>query len=232
MRDEKISPPSHVMSIHPSPVSLHLPVWRVFCAIDLPQNVRDQLLAHIKRLREAAPHAQASWSGAERIHLTLKFFGEIEQGQSEMLSAAASRATHQCSPFQIGLGGPGIFPPRGTPRVLWIGVNDLSGQLTDLQQQFENECAIEGFPKEERAFRPHLTLARIRKPHGSHALAAIHKSIEFKPVEISVSELLLFRSELSSEGSKYTVISRHGLGPEGPAVNSYALNNLSEKSCR
>jgi RNA 2',3'-cyclic 3'-phosphodiesterase len=211
MRDENILPPSRVMSIPPSSLELHSPVWRVFCAIDLPQNARGQLLAHIKRLREAAPHAQASWSRAESIHLTLKFFGDIEEGQVERLSAAASRVTHRYSIFQIGLGGPGAFPPRGTPRVLWIGVNDPSGQLTDLQQQYENECAKEGFPKEERSFRPHLTLARLRKPQGSRALADIHKGIEFRPVEVSVSELVLFRSELSNEGSKYTVISRHGL---------------------
>ena len=186
-------------------------MWRVFFAIEVPQDVRDQLLAHLKHLREAVPHVQASWSRAESIHLTLKFFGNIEQSQVERLSAAASRVTNRYSPFRIGLGGSGIFPPRGTPRVLWIGVNDPSGQLTALQQQFENECAKEGFPKEERAFRPHLTLARIRKPQGARRLAEVHAGIEFKPVEFSVSELLLFRSELSSEGSKYTIISRHGL---------------------
>lgn len=191
-------------------MGLNPPVWRVFCAIEIPRDVRDQLLAHIEHLREAVPQAQASWSRAESIHLTLKFFGNIEQDQVERLSAAASRVTRRYSPFQIGLGGSGIFPPRGTPRVLWIGVNDPSGQFADMQQQFEIECAKEGFPKDERAFHPHLTLARIRKPPGSRTLAESHKGIEFEPVEVSVSELLLFRSELSSEGSKYTIISRHG----------------------
>jgi len=186
-------------------------MWRVFCAIEVPRDVRDQLLAHIEHLRETVPHVQASWSRAESIHLTLKFFGNIEQSQVERLSVAASCVTNRYSPFQIGLGAPGIFPPRGTPRVLWLGVNDPSGQLTDLQQQFENECAREGLPKEERVFRPHLTLARIRKPQGARGLAEVHEGIEFKTVEFSVSELLLFRSELSSEGSKYTIISRHGL---------------------
>ena len=186
-------------------------MWRIFCAIEIPRDTRDQLLAHIEHLREAVPQVQASWSRAESIHLTLKFFGNIEQSQVERLSAAASRVTKRYSPFQIGLRESGVFPPRGTPRVLWIGVNDPSSQLTDLQQQFENECAKEGFPKEERAFRPHLTLARIRKPQGARRLADVHEGIEFKPVEFRVSELLLFRSELSSEGSKYTIISRHGL---------------------
>jgi 2'-5' RNA ligase len=208
------------MPADPSPFSLHPPEWRVFCAIEIPRDVRDQLLAHIGRLREAVPQAQASWSRPENIHLTLKFFGNIEQRQVERLSAAASRVTRRYSPFQIGLGGLGIFPPRGTPRVLWIGVNDPSGQLTDLQQQFENECSKEGFPKEERVFRPHLTLARIRNPQGSRSLGEIHKGIEFKPVEFGVSELLLFRSELSSAGSKYTIISRHGLERGRQLANS------------
>src|ERR1700730_4145029 len=123
------------------PSSVHPHVWRVFSAIEIPGEVRDQLLAHVKRLREAVPQAQASWSRAESIHLTLKFFGNIEQDHVQRLSAAASRVSRRYSPFQIGLGESGIFPPRGTPRVLWIGVNDPSGQLTNIQQQFENECA-------------------------------------------------------------------------------------------
>src|ERR1700704_3242397 len=108
------------MPVDPSSLDLHPPVWRVFCAIEIPREVRDQLLAHIERLREAVPQAQASWSRAESIHLTLRFFGNIEQDQVERLSAAASRVIHRFSPFQIGLGRSDTFPPRGTPRVLWI----------------------------------------------------------------------------------------------------------------
>ena len=204
------------MSISPSSLNVGTSAWRVFCAIDLPQDAREQLLAHIKALREAAPHAHASWSRPENVHLTLKFFGDIEPDRVERLSRATSRVTQRNPPFQIGLGETGVFPPRGTPRVLWIGVNDPSGELTDLQLQFEDECAREGFAKEERAFRPHLTLARLRKPEGSRMLGEIHKGMKFRPVEISVSELLLFRSELSSAGSKYTIISRHGLASTSP----------------
>jgi 2'-5' RNA ligase len=185
---------------------------RLFCAIDIPENVRTRLSNHIQHLRQAVPNAQASWSRETNIHLTIKFFGDVEEDKTEKLSAAAALVAQEFSPFQIRVGGAGAFPEQGLPRVLWIGIVDPSGNLANLQQQFEDECAKEGFPKEKRAFRPHLTLARIRNPQGSRALVTIHKEIGFASREIAVSELLLIRSELSSEGSRYTVISRQRLG--------------------
>jgi 2'-5' RNA ligase len=95
--------------------------------------------------------------------------------------------------------------------VLWIGIDDPSHALTVLQKKLENEFAREGFLKEDRAFRPHLTIARIRKPHDAARLAQTHLETKFETVEITLSELVLFRSELSSKGSRYTAISRHRL---------------------
>jgi 2'-5' RNA ligase len=93
--------------------------------------------------------------------------------------------------------------------VLWIGVSDPSGNLSALQQRLEDEYAIEGFEKEDRVFRPHLTIARLRRPEGARRLADAHLQMEFRPSEITLSELIVFRSELSSKGSKYSAISRH-----------------------
>jgi 2'-5' RNA ligase len=111
------------------------------------------------------------------------------------------------STFQIGVGGTGVFPRPSRPQVLWIGVIDQTGQLSALQEKFENECAAEGFPKEERAYKPHLTIARLRKPEGARHLADAHLQMKFDPIEVRVKEIVLFRSELSPKGSKYGVIS-------------------------
>ena len=73
-----------------------------------------------------------------------------------------------------------------------------------LQRQLENECAKKGFEKEDRAYRPHLTIARLRKPEGARRLADAHLQMKFEPVEIELNELIVFRSELSSKGSRYT----------------------------
>jgi len=183
--------------------------WRIFCAVELPDEVRAQLEAHIRRLRQAVPDVTASWSRVENIHLTLKFFGNVSVDRVPTIAAAASRAVKDFSPFQIGVGTTGVFPKPSRAQVLWIGVSDRSGNLLALQQRLEEECAIEGFTKEDRAFRPHLTIARLRKPEGARRLADAHLQMEFRPTEIKLSELIVFRSELSSKGSKYTAISRH-----------------------
>jgi 2'-5' RNA ligase len=183
---------------------------RVFCAIDLPDNVRERLLQHIARLRDEVPQTRASWS-RDNVHLTLKFLGEIPQSRVENLSQAASRSVAGLSPFEVFVEETGAFPQHGPPRVLWIGVTDASGELAELHARLEEECAKAGFAKEERPFHPHLTLARLRKPQGARTLASAHQELGFEPVVVTVSELLVMRSELTNEGSKHSVISKHPL---------------------
>ncbi len=185
--------------------------WRIFCAIDLAHSARARLTRQIKLLREAVPHARASWSREENIHLTLKFLGEIQISRLGDLSEAASRAVTDFSPFQITLEGTGVFPKHGAPRVLWIGIKDESGKLAQFQTRLEEECGREGFAREERPFHPHLTIARLRNPQGARELAVAHKEMRFEPAEVAVAELLVIRSEPSGAGSRYTVISRHRL---------------------
>ncbi|HJP91053.1 MAG TPA: RNA 2',3'-cyclic phosphodiesterase [Pyrinomonadaceae bacterium] len=185
--------------------------WRIFCAIELPDAVREKLQDHIGQLRRQVPEVAASWSLVENIHLTLKFFGNVAVDHVAAISAAASKTVKDFSAFEIEVGGTGVFPRRSRPQVLWIGVNDPSGNLSSLQQQLENNCAAAGFPKEDRAYHPHLTIARIRKPDGARRLAETHLNMQFNSTSLKVNELIVFRSELSSKGSKYTALSHHQL---------------------
>ncbi len=187
-------------------------MWRMFCAIEIPDVVRQQVLRHIARVKAEVPNAKASWARDTNLHLTLKFLGEIPQPSVSDFSEAASRAVAEVQPFSIRLEQAGVFPSRGQPRVLWIGINDLSGELVKLHERLETEAANVGFAKVARPFHPHLTIARLRQPDNARALAVAHKQMEFEPREIDVTELVIVRSELSSAGSKYTVVSRHPLG--------------------
>ncbi len=200
-------------SIAPSPHSPVSPsaVWRVFCAVELPDPVREQLSEHIRDVRQAVPDAVASWTRVENIHLTLKFFGNVAVDRIPTISEAIAKATKEFSLFQIEVGGTGVFPKSSRAQVLWIGVNDPSGKLVGLQRQVENECAKKAFEKEDRAYRPHLTIARIRRPEGARQLADAHLQIKFEPAQMAIQEIILFRSELNSKGSRYTPISRHEL---------------------
>lgn len=172
--------------------------WRVFCAVELPHEIRAQLEDHVARLRKDVPDVAASWSRVENIHLTLKFFGNVEVDRIEAISAAINRAVKDIAPFEISVGKTGSFRSQ----VLWIGVNDPSGKLTTLHQRVGSE---------DRPYRPHLTIARIRRPDGARRLVDAHLQMKFEPVAVKVNEVILFRSELSPKGSKYTVISSHRL---------------------
>ena len=185
--------------------------WRTFCAIELSDEVRARLADHIKQVRETVPEASASWSRPENVHLTLKFFGNVPTKKLARISNAAARVASEFSSFQIKIGGTGLFPKASRAQVLWIGVEDPSGDLAELQRRFEEESAREGFEKEDRAYRPHLTIARLRRPEGARQLAATHLQTEFGFSEIRVNEFVVFRSELSPKGSRYTAISKHRL---------------------
>lgn len=189
--------------------------WRLFIAIELPGSLRELVNDHISSLRRAAPAARASWVRAENLHLTLKFLGNTPLARVEALSLALRRAAAKVSPFGLNVGGCGSFPPRSQPRVLWIGCVDPTGSLNQLYEALEDECAQAGFSREDRAFHPHLTVGRLRQPQGARRLAELHQSLGFAPPPVEVSDVCLIRSELRSDGSRYTVIARHCLdGPE------------------
>jgi 2'-5' RNA ligase len=199
--------------VHPSALIPH-PSLRVFCAVELPARVRARAAAHIADLQSRLPDVRAGWERPEKLHITLKFMGEIEQGRAQDLFGAASRAA-RCVPFfDLRLEGAGSFPPHGSPRVLWLGVADDSGALARLQHLLEDECALCGFAREGRPFRPHLTIARLRRPDGARRLAALHQEKGFEAAEFTVRELVVLRSELGPNGSRYTELSRHPLTGE------------------
>lgn len=183
----------------------------MFCAFELPESLRDRIQQHATSVREAVSDAAASWSRTESIHLTMKFFGNVHQSKVASISKALERVVNEFPPVEIMVGGTGVFPRPSRPQVLWIGIDDSSGALAKLQQRVEDECAREGFPKEERAFHPHLTIARIRKTHNANQLAEAHLRTKFPAVELILNELILFRSELSPKGPRYTPLSRHRL---------------------
>lgn len=185
--------------------------WRVFCAIEIPAETKFRVLEYINRLRAFVPEARVSWSRETNIHLTLKFLGEINKNSVANLGSAIARAVEGSGPFPILISGTGVFPHRRDPRILWIGVNDQSGRLEELSIRVESECEQERFPREERRFHPHLTLGRLRSQKRARELARAHEDLKFAPEEINVTEVLVIRSELSSEGSRYTTVSAHQL---------------------
>lgn len=139
----------------------------------------------------------------------MKFVGEVEEPRVEALTRAAGAAVEGCGTFRLSIEATGTFPPRGPARVLWLGVKDASGQLARLQRRLEEECEAVGFEREPRAFKPHLTVARLRTPQGADALSEAHRRTAFGSYSFDVNELLVVRSELGRGGSRYTPLTHH-----------------------
>lgn len=190
--------------------------FRLFCAVELPGEARAAAFAHLARLRAtlAAP-ARVSWEREEKLHLTLKFFGDVEAGKVSALDAALDAAAAAAPPLALKLQVAGVFPAVGRPNVIWLGVSDDTGDIARLHARIEDECAAAGFPRERRAFHPHVTLARVREASGeTRRLARRHVNLGFGPVAFAAGEVVLMRSLFGPGGSKYTALSRHELGGE------------------
>ena len=187
---------------------------RLFCAVELPAELRARACAHLARLRASAADVKATWERAEKLHITLKFIGETEAGRLTALSGAAERATESVPPFELTLAGAGVFPAAHNPRVLWLGTEDSTGRLVLLHRRLEAECAAAGFPREARAFHVHVTLARVRAANAAaRRLARFHEQLGFAPAPFIVNELVIMRSDLGPGGSQYTPLVRHALQP-------------------
>jgi 2'-5' RNA ligase len=183
--------------------------FRTFIAIELPADVRARIAQHVAGLRHGLPDVRASWSREDNLHLTLKFLGNVPVADTPKVSNAVERVTKPMSAFGVTVSGCGLFPPQGRPSVLWLGTQ--AAGLQALHAAIGQELDAADFPRESRPFRPHLTIARLRQSQGARHLAELHKSLGFAPIEFEVSQVVVFKSELLTQGSKHTAISRHRL---------------------
>src|SRR5690348_13958202 len=110
---------------------------RLFFAVELPDAVRSRVAERVRHLRSESPDARASWERPEKLHITLKFLGDVEPSRVEALSNAAARTVARVEPFELTVGEAGSFPPHGQPRVLWLGIVDASGRLDFMQNSLE-----------------------------------------------------------------------------------------------
>lgn len=168
---------------------------RLFVAIDLPEAVKDQLTP----LLSGVPGAK--WVSRPQLHLTLKFIGEVETPQFN--TVADTLRGIQAADFEMALNGVGRFPPKGAPRVLWVGVTEHP-TLMQLQQQIESTLVKLDIPPEDRAFSAHITLARCKTPPPRDAMDAFltkHRAFKIQP--FPVSEFILFSSVLAPQGPTY-----------------------------
>lgn len=184
---------------------------RTFIAIDLPKVVQGQIEALSKELRKTG--AAVSWSRIESIHLTLKFLGNIPEEQVPVIGEALQRITAETAPFRLEPFGCGAFPTIQRMRVVWVGVGGEGDPLRALAAKVEAATADLGFKPEDRPFRAHLTVGRVK---GRERLRPLQELLVaragFRAEAFDVTELVLYKSDLRPEGALYTPLIRAKFG--------------------
>ena len=180
---------------------------RTFIAIHLSQDARRRLTETIRWMVSEVPSG-VRWVDPEGIHLTLKFLGDIDPALVEDVLRAMEQAASGTLPFQVHLNGLGVFPNLRRPRVLWAGVGGDMDALGALQEKVE--AAMEGlaFPRERRAFNPHLTLGRVRDTISAVARQRVGGLVSQGSLDGAdpwpVNAVHLMRSNLTPDGAVYT----------------------------
>jgi 2'-5' RNA ligase len=177
---------------------------RTFVAIDIPPATKSAIAALIVSLKPKAPDVR--WLAPESIHLTLRFLGDATPEPLAVLQPRLALAAAACPASDMRIAGLGIFPPRGAPRVLWLGTQ-LTPALLDLQRAVEAAAVECGFPPEEKSFRAHLTLGRWRGKG---------RRSELPPADLGsvpVDTFTLYNSELKPSGAVHTAIAAFPLRP-------------------
>ncbi|HQN10382.1 MAG TPA: RNA 2',3'-cyclic phosphodiesterase [Thermoanaerobaculia bacterium] len=184
---------------------------RTFVAVPVEDAVVRRRLAGARSLLPELRGVR--WTAERQLHFTLKFLGDLEAERLADARQATAAAAHRGpGSFRLALEGLGAFPPRGAARVVWAGCGSGATELASLAGTVEEAFEAAGFPREERPFSPHLTLARVRDPLSGRRLAQALPSVPGEPFgTVVVGSIVLYRSDLSPAGPEYSELLRVAL---------------------
>ncbi|MDQ4087843.1 MAG: RNA 2',3'-cyclic phosphodiesterase [Pseudomonadota bacterium] len=175
---------------------------RLFVAIRPPEPIRRLLLHAMGGI------SGARWQSDDQIHLTLRFIGETDRHQADDIHAALG-GIHQ-RPFEVAIDGIGTFNRRGQPETVWAGVTPHE-PLKALHKKVDQAIARVGIPPDQRAYAPHITLARLKRSSGS-VRGLIEQAGGLRSEPFLVNAFALYESKLTPEGAVYTAVARYPLG--------------------
>lgn len=182
---------------------------RAFVAIDLEPGIREPIQALILALK--ATRADVRWAQPGGLHLTLKFLGEIDESRASRVKTVLGEVAARHRAFPLRAEGTGVFPGERAPRVLWVGFAAEPG-LMALQADLEQALEAEGFEREERPFRPHLTLGRVKGPARiGDAVAELERRGRETFGGMTAGKIALFESRLGPGGAEYKIVAEAGL---------------------
>jgi 2'-5' RNA ligase len=178
---------------------------RTFISVELPDEVKKNIVELVNELK--ATEAAVKWVTAENLHITLKFLGWVEDRNLDNLIDLTTKAVAGNGSFKARFEGLGTFPEGKTPRVVWVGTVEGGDRLCNLAKNLEEALSKAGFRKEEREFRSHITIGRVKEKKGVEKLKEKIKSIkDAKFGEALVDRIYIMKSSLTPKGPIYEIV--------------------------
>ena len=184
---------------------------RLFVGIEISPAVASATAELIAELRtasaKAAPRSRITWVTAERLHITVRFIGPVDDTRAGEIHAVLAPPL-TLDPFSLTVAGVGTFPPKGPLRVVWAGLTGGRAQLMAIELAVSERLARAGVPREERPYNPHLTLGRVRDDAGLRPAPFVESFGDIGVGTTPVDAITLFESRLSSKGPTYAALAR------------------------
>lgn len=185
----------------------NMKVIRTFAAISIARDIRSRISDVQEQAKKLAPDVK--WVAPELLHVTLKFLGNVREDELARVFLAVDEAAAGHSPFDLSFSGMGSFGSR----VVWVGIEQGRDELRALAKSVEDSLAQVGFPREERAFKAHITIGRVRE--NGRLPREFSDGIE----EINASDLgsqrvesiVVMQSDLQRDGPVYSPMSESKL---------------------
>ena len=183
---------------------------RLFVSVDLPDDLAEKVAAIQEEFADASG---LNFTDSCQVHVTLKFLGDVTDGQLPRVKNAIRRAVQKADvgPFEASYEGLGVFPDISYISVVWLGVTDGTEEMTALHEAIEREVTRLGFDPEDHDFTPHVTLARMEHAGGKELVQDNVEELEPTVGTVEVSEIHLTESVLTEEGPEYSTLESFAL---------------------
>jgi len=178
---------------------------RTFIAIELSEEIRKKIWAMIEELKGVS--APVKWVEQDNLHITLKFLGEVPDKEIDNLISLSTDAAEGVKPFAAEFAGVGTFPGGHHPRVIWVDTVKGREEQGDIASSLEEKLSNAGFRSEEREFKPHITVGRVREDKGLAKLLSKLEGLRGTNFgEMKIDHVNIMKSRLSPKGPTYEII--------------------------
>lgn len=185
-------------------------VIRTFVAVCLDEELRSRISAIQERVKNLAPNVK--WVAPDNFHVTLKFLGDVRRDRLSIVQSAMDGVAGSMAAFDLTISGTGVFPTPRRPRVIWVGVEEGREQLVALAKAVEDRLVRAGFEKEDKPFKTHITIGRVKESKPVEGLVEGLDEIDTSGLGVQlVASICVMESVLRPGGPEYTPLSVHKL---------------------